>query len=96
MKSLTIAEQEVIFNSSRDSEMMQCYATDTTYITKMDKLVKKNPELFKVIQENDVSKTYEFPKKLLSIRSKFKVLTEEQKEICRQRFINLRDKNVLK
>ena len=96
MRSLTLEEQEVIFTSSRDSDKMQCYTTDTTYITKMNKLVAKNPELFKVVAENEVSRTYEFPKKLLSIRSCFKVLTEEQKEACRKRFAEHRNTISLK
>ena len=44
--NLSREEQEVIFSSSRTDDMMECYTTDPTYMTKMEKLVAKNPELF--------------------------------------------------
>ena len=55
-------------------------------MTKMDKLVAKNPELFKLIREDEVSKVYEFPKKLLTIRANFKQLSEEQRQAVGDRF----------
>ena len=54
--NLSREEQEVIFSSSRTDDMMECYTTDPTYMTKMDKLVAKNPELFKLVKEDEVSK----------------------------------------
>ena len=83
---LTLEEQEVIFSSGRTEDIMECYTTDTTYMTKMDKLVAKNPDLFKLIKQDSVSKTYEFPKKLLSVRSGFKQISEEQKKAASDRF----------
>lgn len=84
--TLSREEQEVIFSSSRTEDMMECYTTDPTYMTKMDKLVAKNPELFKLIREDEVAKVYEFPKKLLTIRANFKQLSEEQRQAVADRF----------
>lgn len=48
----------------------------------MDGLVEKKPQLFSVVREDEVRKTYEFPKKLICIRSKVKnmSMTDEQKK----------------
>ena len=83
---LSVEEQEVYFNSGRTEDMMECYASDTTWINKMDKLVAKNPNLFKVIKQDDVSKTYEFPKKLITIRNNFRQISEEQRQASAERF----------
>lgn len=87
--NLSREEQEVIFSSSRIDDMMECYTTDPTYMTKMDKLVAKNPELFKLVREDEVCKVYEFPKKLFTIRANFKQLSEEQKQAASDRFRKL-------
>ncbi len=65
-----------------NEEFAAAYCSDSLWIAKMDKLVKKSPELFEVVAENDVSKTYRFPKRLLSIRSSIRKydLTEEQRK----------------
>lgn len=42
----------------------------------------KNPQLFSVVREDEARKTYEFPKKLICIRSRVKIMnmTDEQKK----------------
>lgn len=93
---ITFEEQEITINASRTDDMAEIYCSDTTWITKMDKLVKKSPTLFRVINQDDVSKTYEFPKRLISIRSSVKEMSEEQRiaagERMKQYHNNIKEK----
>ena len=92
---LSIEEQEIHISASRDEDFATAYCSDSTWITKMDKLVTKSPELFEVIAENDVSKTYKFPKRLLSIRSTIvqREYTDEQRQAMAARLKAARDKS---
>ena len=83
--SLSIEEQEIHINAARNEDFATAYCSDSTWITKMDNLVAKAPDLFEVIAENDVSKTYKFPKRLLSIRSTIREYTDEQKQVMADR-----------
>ena len=81
MVHLLRCEQETIVNTDADTKVASVYTADPVYIRKLDALVKKYPEIYKVVKEDKLSKTYEFPKKLLSFRSP-RILTEEQKAEC--------------
>lgn len=93
--SLSIEEQELHINASRNEEFATAYCSDRTWITKFDKLVQKSPELFEVISETDFGKTYKFPKRLISIRSSIVVreMTDEQKQLAAERLKNARNKD---
>lgn len=69
MAGLMIEEQELLIRAGRTDDTTIVYCSDSTWITKMDKFVEKSPTLYKFIAEDKYSKTYEFPKKLLSLRS---------------------------
>ena len=84
-RTLSLEEQEVAINFTRTDDYATCYCSDSTFITVMDKKVKANPEEFSVIDEDIYGKTYKFPKKYVSIRTKTKVLTEEQKAAASSR-----------
>ena len=85
MAGLASEEQEVNINAGRTDDTATAYCSDSTWITKFDKLVEKSPDLFKVIREDEVSKTYEFPKRLISIRSCFREISEEQRKAMGER-----------
>ena len=91
--SLAIEEQEVCINAMRDEDFATIYCSDRTWITKMDKLVEKSPDLFEVIAETDYGKTYRFPKRLISIRSSIvsREMTDEQKQLAADRLRNARE-----
>ena len=91
--ALSVEEQEICINAMRDDEFATAYCSDRTWITKMDKLVEKSPELYKVIAETDYGKTYRFPKKLLSLRSSIvtREMSEEQKQLAAERLKNARE-----
>ena len=90
---LSIEEQEVCINAMRDEDFATAYCSDRTWITKMDKLVEKSPNLFEVIAETDYGKTYKFPKRLISIRSSIvsREMTDEQKQLAADRLRNARE-----
>ena len=85
--SLSLQEQEIHINAARDEALATAYCSDRTWITKFDKLVKKSPALFKVISETENGKTYQFPKRLISIRASIttRKMSEEQKVIAAER-----------
>lgn len=80
-----IEEQEICINALRSDKFATVYCSDSTWITKMDKLVAKAPNLFSVVKEDEISKTYKFPKRLLSIRSSIREMSEEQKKSAAER-----------
>lgn len=92
--ALSLEEQELHINAFRDEDFATAYCSDTTWITKMDKLVAKSPDLFEVVAETDWGKTYKFPKRLLSIRSSIvsRQMTDEQKEQAAERLRVAREK----
>ena len=89
--NLSISEQEVHINATRDEDYATIYCSDKTWITKMDKLASKSPDMFELVDENEVSKTYRFPKRLISIRSTIREMTEEQKQLASERLKKVRE-----
>lgn len=83
--ALSIEEQEFCINAMRDEDFATAYCSDRTWMTKMDKLVEKSPNLFEVVAETEYAKTYKFPKRLISIRSSIREMTEEQKQLAAKR-----------
>ena len=92
--ALSIEEQELCINATRDEDFATAYCSDRTWITKFDKLVEKSPNLFEVVAETENGKTYKFPKRLISIRSSIvsREMTEEQKQLAAERLKNARER----
>ena len=67
-----IEEQETIINFSRDEDTAHIFTSDSTMITKLDKLVENGAyELERVEKESDGSvygKWYTCPKRVISFR----------------------------
>ena len=91
--SLSLSEQELCINAVRDEDFATAYCSDTTWITKMDKLVAKSPDLFVVVAETEYGKTYRFPKRLISIRSSIvtREMSDEQKQLAAERLRSARE-----
>lgn len=87
--SLSRAEQEVHISASRDEKFATAYCSDSVWITKLDKLVEKSPELFTVVRVTSVGKTYRFPKKLISIRSSVvkREFSDEERQAMAERLL---------
>lgn len=84
--SIPIYEQETVIQISRDSDKMEIWTSDTTMMTKLDKLCKKSTRWMCTsegkIDGEVVNKEYTGDKVLLSLipnTRKMKPLTEEQK-----------------
>ena len=83
----SLEEQETIINISRTNGTAEIYTSDSRYMTKLDKLVKANPDEWKCTdydkQENDiVAKYYSCPAKYVSFRTRTvkRELTDEERE----------------
>lgn len=77
-------EQEVTIGFNAAEGTAEIYTTDPVWIRKMDRLVQQNPEQFRpgkveTYQGKVVAKRYTFPKRLITIRSKVRQLTDEQR-----------------
>ena len=92
--ALSVQEQEIHINSSRDQDFCDMYVSDNTWITKMDKRVARSNGLIKVVAEDEISKTYRFPKRLLCIRTSIvsRELSEEEKQLRAERLSAARQK----
>lgn len=78
--SVSISEQEVCINFMRDEGFATIYTSDTTYMTKLDKLCKTSPDMYVLITDTGRGKTYRVKDKtLINFRAKKRELSEEQK-----------------
>lgn len=89
---LTRYEQETIINFNAENDTATLYTADPVQMRKLDKCVEQNPTQFKVIdtqtcQGDVISKTYEFPKKFVTVRKKetVRTMTEEQRKAASER-----------
>ena len=97
-EKLTAEEQEVCINYNKADDTAIMYISDTTQIKKIDKMCEAYPDTYickqvhKLSNGEIVGKTYEFPKKLVSLRkpNKKMKLTEEEKT---ERMKNLNKKS---
>ena len=85
--SLPIYEQELHISFMRDEDFATIYASDTTQITRLDKLCKNNQDMYQVIEETKYGKKYRLNDKgLISLRSKKKEMSQEAKDAASERF----------
>lgn len=96
---LPIEEQETVINFSRDEERATVYTSDSTMITKLNKLISadgtewKLDETIKDKQGEEVARIYSCPKKLMSYRAKSftRELTEEERKVKSDRMKAMRN-----
>lgn len=98
--SAPLYEQETVINFSRNDNTCTVYTSDTTVMTKLDKLVEseKAPEwslaaTHRLPDGEIVGKTYKTVKRLISFRSNIvtRELTDEQKAAAAERFRKIRE-----
>lgn len=81
LKSVPLYEQEFTIHFMRDEAFASIYSSDTTMITKLDKLCMSNPEMYVLLQDTGTGKRYRLnDKSLVSLRSKKRTVTDEQKQ----------------
>ena len=99
---LSITEQETTVNFMRDSDICTVYTSDSTVMTKLDKLAEsEKAPLWKLKEEHRlqngelVGKTYETHKRLISFRADIvtREMTEEQKEAAAERMRKWQEEN---
>lgn len=91
---LTAFERETTIIMNDEDDFATIYTCQRPMMTKIDKLCKSNPDTYKLVKQDEYSKTYECPKKLISFRTPRakRILSEEQKEELRIRMQNARKK----
>lgn len=88
--SLPISEQECVISFMRDEDFAIVYASDSTMITKLDKLCKNSPEYYSLIEETKYGNKYKIAdKSLISLRQKKREMSDEMKEAASERFKQL-------
>ena len=79
-------EQETIVNYNAGEQTAILYTRDKAVMRKLDTLVAKFPDIYSLIGQDEVSKTYSFPKSYVSYR-KPRTVSTEQRERARQMMI---------
>ena len=79
-------EQETIVNYNAGEQTATLYTRDKAVMRKLDTLVADFPNTYKMIRQDEVSKTYSFPKLYVSYR-KPRAVSTEQREWARQMMI---------
>ena len=74
-------EKETIINFNESDEKANIYTRSKTTMTRLDKLVKKNPKDYKLIENEPTQKEYECDKRLISFRTSKKLSIEQRKAI---------------
>lgn len=94
VKPIPINEQETHISFMRDESYARIYTSDTTQMTRLDKLCVSNPDMYKLVDDTGNGKNYIcYDKTLVSLRGKKRRLSEEQKQAARDRFAKYRDTN---
>ena len=79
-------EQETIVNYNAGEQTATVYTRDKAVMRKLDTLVADFPDTYSLTEQDEVSKTYSFPKSYISYRKPRSVSTE-QRERARQMMI---------
>lgn len=78
--SVSVSEQETNILYMRDQDYAEVYTSDSTQITRLDKLCEKSPEFYSLITDTGRGKIYRIvDKSLISFRAKKKEMSEEQR-----------------
>lgn len=84
--NIPLDEQETVIHFMRGEDFATISTTDSTMITKMDKLCKSNPDMYWLKSEDGYSKIYKCrDKSMVSLRSKKREVTDEQRKAAGER-----------
>ena len=79
-------EQETIINYNAGDQTATLYTRDKAVMRKLDTLVADFPDIYKLIEQDEVSKAYSFPKSYVGYR-KPRAVSTAQRERARQMMI---------
>ena len=85
-------EQETIVNYNAEEQTATVYTRDKAVMRKLDTLVTDFRDTYKLIGQDEVSKTYSFPKSYVSYRKPRK-LSNEQREKARKQMEKINAEN---
>ena len=85
-------EQETIVNYNAGEQTATVYTRDKAVMRKLDTLVADFPDTYKLMNKDEVSKTYSFPKSYVSYRKPRK-LSDEQREKARKQMEKINAEN---
>lgn len=94
--TLAINEQETHISYMRDQPFAMIYTSDSTQITKFNRLCKNSPDMYQLIEEGSMGNRYLCKDKtLVRYGSKKRTISEEQKKAFgeRMRVVNNEKKN---
>ncbi len=92
---LTRHEMESILNYNAGEQTATLYTRDKAVMRKLDTLVADFPDTYKLTGQDEVSKTYSFPKLYVSYR-KPRIVSVEQRERAKQMMIERNKKRILR
>ena len=78
--------QETVVNYNAGEQTATLYTRDKAVMRKLDTLVANFPDTYKLTGQDEVSKTYSFPKSYVSYR-KPRAVSTEQRERARQMMV---------
>ena len=73
-------EQETIVNYNAGEQTATVYTRDKAVMRKLDTLVANFPDTYSLTEQDEVSKTYSFPKSYISYRKPRKLSIEQRKQ----------------
>ena len=79
-------EQETVVNYNAGEQTATLYTRDKAVMRKLDTLVADYPDTYKLTGQDELSKTYSFPKLYVSYR-KPRIVSVEQRERAKQMMI---------
>lgn len=90
--NLTKYEQETVINFNAGEQLATVYTRDRAVMRKLDALVIEFSDVYKLVSETDIDKTYSMPKSFVSYR-KPRRLSDERREYKRKQLVryNSRD-----
>ena len=84
--NIPLDEQETVIHFMRGEDFATISTTDSTMITKMDKLCRSNPDMYWLKSDDGYSKIYKCrDKSMVSLRSKKREVTDEQRKAAGER-----------
>ena len=84
MSSLSKYEQETVINFNAGERTAIVYTRDKAVMRKLDTLVIEFPEVYRLVGETDIDKTYSMPKSSVSYRKPRK-LSAGQRDKAKER-----------
>lgn len=84
MGSLSKYEQETVINFNAGEQTAIVYTRDKAVMRRIDALIIEFPDVYRLVSETDIDKTYSMPKSCVSYRKPRK-LSDKQRESARKR-----------